>query len=183
MEDESCRVDTIEASTLIYLPPEEVYEFLVDFPRYANYSEHITKIRRREENNSTTEYDISFTWWKLTYTARSAVTATDPPNRIDWKLVKDLDAQGYWGIEHVPEETPDGKSDASRVWFHIEFRPESANESAVSIPAFVPMGKVIDAVKPKIEQEAEDIIRRIVTDLEGEQRPVDLTIHEGPSSV
>jgi ribosome-associated toxin RatA of RatAB toxin-antitoxin module len=176
-------VDAVEASTLIYLPPEDVYEFLVDFPRYANYSEYIQEVRRHGDDSPRTEYDLEFTWWKLSYTARSAVTDVDPPNRIDWKLVEDLDAQGYWGIEHVPEEAPDGKPDASRVRFHVEFNPESADEDMINIPPFVPLDRIIQKVIPKIETEAHRIVRRIVADLEGEERPVELTIHQSPDSI
>lgn len=175
-------MDAVEASTLIYLPPEEVYAFLVDFPQYAKYSEFIQEVRRVSDGDPV-EYDLEFAWWKLSYTARSAVTDTDPPNRIDWELVTDLDAQGYWAIEHVPEEAPDGKPDASRVWFHVEFNPDSADEDMVSIPPFVPLDKIIQKVIPKIETEAHRIVRRIVADLEGEKRPVELTIHQSPDSV
>ena len=30
-------VDAVEVSTIVYLPPEEIYDFLIDFPRYADY--------------------------------------------------------------------------------------------------------------------------------------------------
>lgn len=176
-------MDAVEASTVVYLPPEAVYEFLVDFNQYAGYSEYIRNIRRHGDGGTGTEYDLEFAWWKLTYTARSEVTALDPPSRIDWKLVKDIDAHGYWAVEHIPEKAPEGKPDASRVRLRIEFNPESANKNAIDLPALVPLDWVIEKVTPKIETEATNIVRRIVADLEGEHRPVDVTVHTAPDSV
>lgn len=176
-------MDAVEASTVVYLPPEEVYEFLVDFPRYANYSEHIREVRRYGDGGPGTEYDLAFAWWKLSYTARSEVTALDPPARIDWELIKDIDAHGYWNVEHVPEKAPENAPDASRVRLRIEFSPDSANEDAIDLPALVPLDWVIEKVTPKIEGEAKNIVRRIVADLEGEERPVDVTVHTAPDSV
>lgn len=167
---------------MVYVPPEEIYDLLVDFPRYADYSKHITEVRREGDGSPGTEYDIAFSWWKLSYTARSKVTDVDPPERIDWELIKDINARGYWRIEHIPEEAPDGKPDACRIRLRIEFNPESANENAINLPTFVGLDWVIDQVKPKIKTEAERIVRRVVADLEGEKREVELTIHNKPSS-
>ncbi|WP_254537659.1 type II toxin-antitoxin system RatA family toxin [Halomarina litorea] len=176
-------MDSVEVSTLVYLPPEEVYDFLVDFPRYANYSEHLQEVRRHGDGSPGTEYELTFAWWKLTYTTRSKVTGVDPPERVDWAIVKDIDAEGAWLIDAVPEEVPDGKEHATRVTFYVEFRPESANRSAIDLPAFVSLGWVIDKVKPKIKKEAEHIVRRIVADLEGEERPVDIVVHDRPDAI
>ena len=92
-------VDAVEVSTVIYLPPEEVYDFLVDFPGYANYSKYLTDVRRHGDGSPGTEYDLRFEWWKLAYTARSRVTGVSPPTRIDWEIVKDLSAHGFWHVE------------------------------------------------------------------------------------
>lgn len=176
-------MDAVEASTVVYLPPEEVYEFLVDFPRYANYSDHINEVRRYGDGGTGTEYDLVFAWWKLSYTARSEVTALDPSTRIDWELIKDVDAHGYWNVEHTPEKAPEDKQDASTVRLRVEFNPDSASKDAIDLPALVSLDWVIKKVTPKIEAEATNIVRRIVADLEGEERPVDVTIHTAPDSV
>ncbi|UPM43753.1 type II toxin-antitoxin system RatA family toxin [Halocatena salina] len=176
-------MDAVEASTVVYLPPEEVYEFLVDFPRYANYSEHITEVRQYGEGKTGTKYDLVFAWWKLSYTARSEVTALDPPTRIDWELIKDVDAHGHWTVEHTPEKAPDDEPDASEVRLRVEFNPDSANKDAIDLPALVSLDWVIKKVTPKIEAEARNIVRRIVADLEGEERPVDVAIHTAPDSM
>jgi uncharacterized membrane protein len=176
-------VDTVEVSTVVYLPTAEIYEFLVDFPRYAKYSKYLDEVRRDGDGTPGTNYDLVFAWWKLSYTARSEVTDLDPPSRIDWQLVKDIDARGHWRIEPEPESAPEGESDASRVVLRIEFAPESADSGAVDLPAFVSIDWVISKVKPKIKAEAERIVERIVADLEGQRRDVELEIHESPDSV
>jgi uncharacterized membrane protein len=176
-------VERIEVSTVVYLEPEEVYEFLVDFPRYANYSEHLRRVEREGDGSPGTDYFITFAWWKLTYTANTRVTDVDPPNRIDWTVVRDLEAEGSWTVEPVPEEARTEGEPASRVQFGISFRPESADPTGLDLPRLVPMSRVIEMVKPVVQREAERVVRRIVADLEGESRPVDLEIHSRPSGV
>ncbi|WP_336327538.1 type II toxin-antitoxin system RatA family toxin [Halovenus sp. HT40] len=176
-------MDRLEVSTLVYLPPEEIYDFLVDFPRYAKYSEYLDDIRRYGDGTPETEYDLTFAWWKLSYTARSRVTGVEPPARIDWELIKDLDASGYWGIEPEPDAAPEDEPTASRVRFYVEFDPASASAGAIDLPALTSFDWVVDKVTPKIRAEAEQIVRRIVRDLEGRRREVPLEIHETPQSV
>ena len=175
--------DAVEVSTVVYLPPEDVYEFLVDFPRYANYSKHLTEVRQYGDGGPGTEYDLVFEWWKLRYAARSRVESVDPPDRIDWLIVKDIDAAGYWSVEEVPEAAPPDRETASRVTLRVDFHPETANSDALNLPAFVNLSWVIEKVKPKIQAEAERVVRRIVADIEGESREVDLEIHSSPDVV
>lgn len=167
-------MDAVEVTTTVYLPAEDVYALLVDFPRYANYSKYLTEVLTHGDGSPGTEYDLRFEWWKLSYTARSRVTDVDPPERIDWAITKDIDATGYWLAE--PTAPPDGEDEATRVTFRVDFDPSSADADAVALPRFVSLGWVIEKVKPKIKNEAERIVRRIVADLEGEERPVDLDI-------
>jgi hypothetical protein len=176
-------VDRVEVSTVVYLPPEEVYEFLLDFPGYADYSKYLRDVRQRGEGGPGTRYALEFAWWKLTYTARSEVTDIDRPSEIDWELVSDLNADGRWVVEHEPDLAPDEEETASRVRFIAEFDPESADTNMVDIPKLVSVGWVLDKVKPLILEEAKRIVHRIVADIEGESREVELTIHETPSSV
>ena len=177
-------MDAVEVSTVIYLSPEETYDFLVDFPRYANYSEHLREVRRHGDGTPGTEYDLTFEWWRLTYTARSRVTAVDRPDRIDWRIVKDLDAQGHWAIEALPdEELPAGEDEGCRVRLYVEFRPDSADASALDLPRFVSLSWVVERVKPLIKKEARRVVRRIVRDLEGRDRPIDLEIHQNDTSL
>lgn len=161
-------MDTVEVSTVVYLPPEEVYQFLLDFPGYARYSEHLTGVRQHGDGDPGTEYELDFAWWKLEYTARSRVVDVDPPARIDWRIIKDVDAVGQWLVEPTEEGTA--------VTLRVEYHPDSADDDALSLPRFISFDWVIEKVKPKVEAEAERVVRRIVRDLEGQSRDVALEI-------
>ena len=177
-------METVDVSTVVYVPPGEIYDFLVDFPRYARYSEHLEEVRRSGGDGLPgTRYDITFSWWKLSYTARSRVTDVERPNRIGWRLVSNIDARGYWQIVPEPESSPSPGSPATRVRLYIEFVPETVSTRGVDLPSFVSLDWLIDRVKPKIRAEAERVVERIVADLEGRRREVDLDIHATPDSL
>lgn len=179
-------MDEIAVSTVIYLPPEEVYDFLVDFPRYADYSEYLESVRRHGDGSSGTEYDLHFAWWKLTYTARSRVTDFRPPTHIDWTIVGNLDADGRWRVEPLDDLPADAPADAEtgcRVFFEAEFDPDSAHSGMLDLPRFVSLGLVVRKVKPVVQREAERVVERIVADLEGRRRPVELTVHDRPDAL
>lgn len=175
-------MDRVEVSTVVYLPPEPVYEFLVDFPRYATLSDHLREVRQRGDGTPGTRYHLHFAWWKLTYTAHSRVTDVDPPTRIEWELTKDLDAHGHWAVEPL-DDPPDGHDAASRVRLVVLFDAHSAEAGALDLPRFVSLSWVIEKVKPLVRGEAESIVERLVTDLEGASREVELEIHATPDSV
>jgi uncharacterized membrane protein len=164
-------VDTVEVSTIVYLPPDEVYDFLLGFRSYAKYSEHLTGVRQFGDGSPGTEYELDFTWWKLTYTTRSRVTDVDPPHRIDWRIVKDIDAVGQWIVEPLEED-----AEKTKATLRVEYAPGSADERTLELPRFVSLDWVIEKVKPKVQSEAERVVRRIVADLEGERRDVELEI-------
>lgn len=168
-------MDRVEVGTVIHLPPEEVYDFLVDFPRYARYSEYLRSVDQHGDGGPGTRYDLQFAWWKLTYTARSEVTAVDPPNSLDWRLTKDIEAHGEWTVDEL-DDPPDDVDAASRVALVIRFDPDSADADTIDLPRFVSLSWVVEKVKPKVRDEAERIVERIVADLEGSRRDVDLEI-------
>jgi len=167
-------VDEIEARTVIHAPPAELYDFLLDFPGYARYSEYINNVQQDGDGTPGTRYALQFSWWKLSYTARSEVTDVDPPERIDWRLIKDIDAEGYWGIN--PVDPPADVESATEVVLHIEYDPSSASAGAVDLPRLVSMGWVIEKVQPLVRKEATRIVRRVVEDMEGARRDVDVEI-------
>jgi uncharacterized membrane protein len=164
-------VDSVEVTTVVYLPAEEVYEFLLSFENYANYSEYLTEVRTYGDGSPGTEYELDFSWWKLGYTARSEVTGVDPPNRVDWRIVEDIDAVGSWRIDGLEDDPPE-----TQVTLSVEYSPGSADGDALNLPRFVSLGWVVEKVKPKIRSEAERVVRRIVADLEGEPRDVKLDV-------
>lgn len=176
-------VDRVEVSTVVHLPAEEVYEFLEDFPGYAEYSKYLTNIEQEGDGGPGTFYGLTFSWWKLSYTARSKVTSVEPPNQINWAIIKHVNAKGCWRVDPEPESAPEGVETASRVRFIAEFDPDSADSSAIDLPRMVSMDWVIKKVKPKVLEEAERIVERVVVDLEGKRRDVELEVHETPSSV
>lgn len=176
-------MDAVEVSTVVYVPPQEMYDFIVDFPRYANYSEYLESVDRDGDGNAGTRYTMQFAWWKLTYTTRTEVVDTDPPWRIDWRVTKDIDADGYWRVEEVPNSALSDGETASRVSLRIEYDSESVSAGSIDLPRFVSLSWVIEKVKPLIRKEATQVVERIVADIEGRPRDVDLTVHTGPDAL
>jgi ribosome-associated toxin RatA of RatAB toxin-antitoxin module len=176
-------VDRVEVSTVVYLSPEGIYEFLVDFPRYARYSKYLTEVTQNGDGGPGTRYTLRFAWWKLSYTAHTRVTDVDPPRALDWEVTEDLDARGHWRVEPDGVEAPSGREHACRVRLFIEFDASSAAPRALDLPRLVSLDWVIEKVKPLVQREAERVVERIVADVEGEPREVDLEIHATPDTV
>jgi len=173
-------VDELVVSTVVYVPPRAAYDLLVDFPRYEAYADHLRNVVRRSgDGGAGTRYALRFAWWKLTYTVESEVTEVDPPKRIEWRVVNNLDASGRWLIEELddlPDEAPEWADTATRVSFEASYDPTSADEGRIGLPRFVSIDWVVDRLKPAITSEAQRIVGRIVADLEGQPREVDLTV-------
>jgi len=179
-------VDRIHVSTVVCLPAEEVFDFLVDFPRYAKYSEYLTDVRADGDGSPGTRYRLRFAWWKLSYTAHTEVTEADPPTRLDWRVIEDLDARGRWRVDPldtVPAAVPAASGPACRVHLEVEFDPHSVGGGILDLPRFVSFDWVVEKVKPILVEEAEQVVERIVADVEGRRREVDLVVHETPGGV
>jgi hypothetical protein len=177
-------VDEIVVSTVVYLPPAEVYAFIEDFPRYTNYSEYLKEVRQRGDGGAGTRYDMRFSWWKLGYTLRSEVTGVDPPTRLDWEIVKDLKAYGHWNIaqlDALPDDAPDDAEVASEVTLDVNFDPQTARNDTLDLPRFVSFDFVVEKIKPVLVSEAQKVVQRIVADIEGRHREVDLVVERRPS--
>jgi hypothetical protein len=97
-------------------------------------------------------------------------------------LTKDLTARGEWTVESV-DDPPDGVEEASRVGLVVRFDPDSADAGTIDLPRFVSLSWVVEKVKPRVQSEAERVVERIVADLEGESRDVDLKIETVESDV
>jgi hypothetical protein len=175
-------VDRIHISTVVYVPPEEAYDFLIDFPRYPRYTKYLKDVRQYGDGGTGTEYDMRFAWWKVGYTLRSAVTGTERPERIDWRIEKDISASGSWVVEPTPEAVTEDREvgTASRIHLQAGFDPDTADEDAVSLPRFVTLNRVIRKVKPLAIEEAKRVVSRAVRDLEGQHRDVELVVEERP---
>jgi hypothetical protein len=175
-------VDRVDVSTVVYVPPPEAFEFLLEFPRYPRYTEYLKAVTQCGDGTPGTEYDMRFGWWKVGYTLRSEVVGTDPPERIDWRIIEEIDASGAWIVEEASDEVPADVDveTASRIRFRAGFDPSTAEEDAVRLPSFVDLDWVIDRVKPLAIEEAKRVVARAVTDLEGRRREIELFVDERP---
>lgn len=175
-------MDAIEASTVVYVPPEELYEFVQDFAGTSDYSEHLERVRQYGDGGPGTDYRITVSWWKLSYTAETRVTDVDPPGRIDWRSTTGLDARGSWLIESLaaPEDPPPGVApeDATELRLRIEF--DAGSVLRVRLPGPLSVEQVVEKVTPIVVSESEAVVEAMVADLEGRTRPVDLTVHRAP---
>ncbi len=173
-------MDRILLSTLAYRSPEEVFPYVQSFRDYTRYTEHLREVRVHGDGTAGSVYDLVLSWWKLSYTARSKVTEISAPNSLQWRLTNDIDARGEWRVEPEPESAPEGEQTASRIYFDAVYDPYSANKNAISLPRFVSLDWVIDKIEPRLLSEAETVVERLVSDIEGRPRDVELTIHETP---
>jgi uncharacterized membrane protein len=173
-------MERLTVETVIYRPVEEVYEFLLDFPRYARYSEYLDAVETLDPGaDEQARYALRFSWWKLSYTARSAVIETAPNERISWRLLNQFDASGQWLVderEELPAAAPEWAETAADVRFEVEWHPHSIDSGALDLPGLVSLDWVIDKAKPVVENEAERVVQRAVEDLEGQRRAVELTV-------
>ncbi|MEF8773976.1 MAG: SRPBCC family protein [Halobacteriales archaeon] len=196
-------MDDLEISTVVGVPPERAYEFLVAFPNYAKYTDYLTEVRRHGDGGPGTRYDLVLSWWLVKYTAQSRVTDIEPPWRIDWELEDAIDAAGAWHVEPVDAEgladhlddvdgelpaadgagsdgADGGSAPGSRIRLRARLDGESLGDAALGLPTFVPTSRVLRKVAPVAKREAKAVIGRIVADLEGRRRDVSLTVHSRP---
>lgn len=184
---------TVEVSTTVHAPPGDVYDFLLDFPGYAAYSKHLVSVRADGDGGPGTRYQLTFKWWKFRYTVHSRVTGVERPDRIDWEVTRDLDASGRWLVEPLDgndgadgddADASDGDADANdgvdddptcRVRFVVNYDPESAR-GVLDLPVFLSLDRVIEKAAGVVVNEGERVVERVVADLEGRRRPVDLDV-------
>jgi len=175
-------VEQLEVSTVVHVPREEAFDFLVDFPGYTAFTQYLEEVRVDGDGGEGTRYDLVLSWWKLSYTANSEVTGTDRPDRIDWRLVGSLDAEGSWVLEDATDEAPDGVDAATRIRFLARYRLDSLKAAPIDPPRFISMDRVIQRVKPVVFDELGTIVGNIVEALEGEPRSVDVHVSTGSTA-
>lgn len=176
-------MDRILLSTLVYRDPEPIFETVRSFTNYPSYTSVLDSVSAAGDGGAGTTYDLHFSWWKLSYTARSEVTEIERPSRLAWRLRSDVDAAGEWRIKPEPASAPADEATASRLFFDVAYDPHSADPEALSLPRFVSLDRVIGRVRPRLLEEGEEIVQRIVADIEGAARPIDLIVHEAPGDV
>ena len=186
---------TVEVATTIRAPPGEVYDFLLDFPGYAAYSKHLQSVRAHGDGGPGTEYQLTFSWWKLDYTAHTRVTDVERPTRIDWRVTRDLDASGQWLVDPIEGGDGDGDTadadesgnendgadddsidaDTCRVRFVVTYDPGSAR-GVLDLPLFASLDWVIEKASELVVEEGRRVVERVVADLEGQYRDVELDV-------
>lgn len=172
-------MERLIVETVVYRPVEVVFDFLLDFPRYAQYSEYLESVEELGAGpEEQARYALTFSWWKLSYTARSAVTGTVPNERIEWRVLDDFEAGGQWVVEErdLPADAPEWAESATAVRFEAAWDPESVDSGLVDLPRLVSMEWVLDKAKPVVDREAERVVQRAAQDLEGRKREVELTV-------
>jgi len=170
-------VPRLEARTVVYREPAAVFDTLLDLRRYESYSEYLVRVIRNGDGEDGTEYRLRFEWGPVGYTVRSRVTAVDRPERLDFEVTKGIRAAGSWHVDPADEPAPDAVEEpATEVRFVVEYDPDSVAGGAVSLPAFTPLSWVLERVAPLVEREAERVVERVVADLEGQARSVDLQV-------
>lgn len=182
-------MDELAVSTVVGRPPGEVYDFLFDFTRYSKYSDHVDDVRVRGDGVGA-RFRIALSWWKLGYTVRGVVTDVDPPNCIEWSITRDVDATGHWAIEAADETELDGVDglptdaveSASVARLYLEYDPSSIGGSTLGLPPLVSLGRIVDRIRPVAKREAEGIAAEAVADVEGQRRPVEVTVETAPEA-
>lgn len=173
-------MERLTVETVVYRPVQEVYEFLLDFPQYGRYSEYLDSVTSLEHGaDEQARYALRFSWWKLNYTARSAVIETVTNERISWRLLNKFQASGQWLVEEreeLPTDAPEWAETATDVRFEVDWDPHTVDTGAVDLPRLVSLDWVIEKAKPIVNREAKRVVQRAVEDLEGERRAVDLTL-------
>ncbi len=173
-------MDRILLSTIVNRDPETVFEAVRAFPDYPTYAKHLDSVTATGSGGAGTRYALHFSWWKLSYTVNSEVIEVEEPNRLAWRLTADLDATGEWRVEGLSADEHDGDGPASRLYFEVRFDPHSADPDAVSLPRFVSLDWVVRRIRPRLYDEAERVLSRLVADLEGSPRDIDLVVHDAP---
>jgi uncharacterized membrane protein len=173
-------VQRVELATRIHAPRPVVYEFVRDFSGYAAYSGYLREVSRWDDEDAW-GYDIEVAVSLLSYTARSEVLECTPPSRIDWRLARDIDANGHWALAPASDLPPtvDAATDVRLV---IDYDPSSVSPGSLNLPSLLSIDALVSRVSPHVEREAETVLERIVEDLEDEPRSVDLDISTGPAS-
>lgn len=171
-------VDTIEVSTVVARQPRVVFAFLRDFTGYADYSKYLREVAIDGDGGVGTDYRLRFGWWRLTYDAFTRVTDLDEPKTLDWVVTEDIDARGRWVVEPADgdESVQFDGGEGSRVSLVVEYDPASVSSGIVDLPALVSMDWVVGVVVDLIEEEGQRVVSRVVADLEGEARDVELTV-------
>ena len=172
-------MERVVLQTVIHAPPSAIYPVLANFERYPRYATHLEWVEPRGEGPAGPQYDLHLSWWRISHTTRSEIVERDPPHRLGWRLTRDVEARGAWELEERPELAPADAETATRVTFEGRADPTTAETGNLSLPGLLPMDVVIAKARPIVKREVRETVRRLVADVEGHPREVELSLeHE-----
>ncbi len=169
---------------MLHLPQQEVYDLLFEFRRFPEHVDYLDDARVRGQGAGA-RFRVAASWWRLSTTLRGRVTDVDPPERVEWRLTNDADAEGYWSIEPEPEAAPPDRETATRLRLVARLDGDSVDASSYG-PRFGPsisLDWVLGKVAPLVAREGERLLGELVAELEGRERSVDIDVHSLPDSV
>lgn len=171
-------VTVLDVSTTVAVPPEEAYDFVLDFEGHSDYSDHVDDVVRHGDGGVGTRFDVELSWWKLSYTFPTEVTGLDPPTRIDWRTPNGLHARGAWLFEAVENDGSDaeGVDDGPETAVTLRARYDRSRSRLPPTPPLVSFDDVLARLKPAVRREARTVFEHAVADLEGQRRRVTLDV-------
>ena len=175
-------MDAIDASTRLYVPPRDVYEFIQGYEGASEYSPHLEGVEQTGDGGPGTVYDITLSWWRLSWTSRSRVTAAVPYERIEWRTTEDVRAKGYWTMTALdPIDLPPDRDVGTELGLRVEFDPTSVRGHSVT--RVLPLARLLERVRPVVVRECENLLSGVANELEGAHRDVGYTVHRMPTSL
>lgn len=79
------------------------------------------------------------------------------------------------------EQLPPDRDVGTELGLRVEFDPTSIRGHGV--PRVLPLGRLLERVRPVVVRECENLLSGIANDLEGERRDVGYTVHRMPTSL
>ncbi|MFB6137463.1 MAG: type II toxin-antitoxin system RatA family toxin [Halobacteriaceae archaeon] len=173
------------ARTTVRAAPETAFPVLRAVEEYPRYAEHLDSVEVADDpidrgdgprDEAPAGYELRFAWWVLSYAVTTRVTAVDPPRHIAWTVTDGPDANGWWALSSLDDDTPDGTDAATGVTLVVEYDPASVGADALDLPALVDPGPVLARAEGLLHAEGERVVERVVAAVEGEPRDVDLAV-------
>lgn len=175
---------TIEVTAEAAVEPVAAYEYLLDFTNYADFCRYVDRVTVETDENvfdgdqqqagPGTKYRIRLGWWRLSVNLRAEISQVDRPEAIKWQVLSDVDAHGRWEVQ-----PSDSNEEHSQIRFIASYDAAALSRSTFDLPPFVPMARVIDRLMPLMKESGRNVFEQIVWDLEGSQRPVEVTVRTG----
>ncbi|MFW5921889.1 MAG: type II toxin-antitoxin system RatA family toxin [Halodesulfurarchaeum sp.] len=153
-------MNRIEGSRRVDQSPEAVFGAVRDFSGYTDYSDYLRAVTVDGDGDRGTEYVLDIRVLGLTVDVRTRLDELDPPRRIEWSVLGDVEAAGQWNVR--PIEGGNG----STLELIVEYDPESVDSSVVSLPFGLSVARLTSKAESLAEREAETVLDRLVADVE-----------------